>query len=128
MTTEQFGDSATTRLAAVLLSIDGNRGESVRAQHAYTASERRTVQTNCVEPPGRRRRGALTTDANPNPASEATQAADQKLLDTLPFNDRSDFDDAKRGLFARPDTLTIKDADGNVVWGLEEYKKYIADD
>ncbi|MDV3127572.1 MBL fold metallo-hydrolase [Mycobacterium sp. 21AC1] len=72
--------------------------------------------------------GAISTDANPKPASEATKAANQKLLDTLPFNDKADFEDAKRGLIARPDTLTIKGADGNVVWDLEEYKKYIADD
>ncbi|WP_234790666.1 alkyl/aryl-sulfatase [Mycolicibacterium wolinskyi] len=72
--------------------------------------------------------GALTTDNKPKGATEATKAANQKVLDTLPFNDKADFDDAKRGLVARPDTLTIKDADGNVVWDLEEYKKYIADD
>ena len=39
-----------------------------------------------------------------------------------------DFEDAKRGLIAKPDTLTIKDAKGNVVWDLEEYKTYIGDD
>ncbi|MCV7159709.1 MBL fold metallo-hydrolase [Mycolicibacterium brisbanense] len=49
-------------------------------------------------------------------------------MDSLPFNERSDFEDARRGMIARPDTLTIKDANGNVVWDLEEYKKYIADD
>jgi alkyl sulfatase BDS1-like metallo-beta-lactamase superfamily hydrolase len=72
--------------------------------------------------------GTLTTDPNPKPASEATKAANQKLIDTLPFDDTADFDDAKRGLLVRPDTLTIKDANGTVVWDLEDYKKYIADD
>lgn len=72
--------------------------------------------------------GALTTDSTVKGATEATKAANQKVLDTLPFNDRADFEDAKRGLLSRPDTLTIKDADGNVVWDLEEYKTYIADD
>jgi alkyl sulfatase BDS1-like metallo-beta-lactamase superfamily hydrolase len=72
--------------------------------------------------------GGLSTDANPKPASEATKAANQKLVDTLPFNDRADFEDAKRGLIARPETLTIKNPDGDVVWDLEEYKKYISDD
>ena len=46
----------------------------------------------------------------------------------MPFNERSDFDDAKRGLIARPETLTIKDDKGTTVWDLEEYKKYISDD
>lgn len=72
--------------------------------------------------------GTLTTDTNPKPASGATKAANQKLIETLPFNDRADFEDAKRGLLARPDTLTIKSADGTVVWDLEEYKTYISDD
>src|SRR5215813_1932601 len=72
--------------------------------------------------------GNLTTDNNPKPASDATKAANKQLLDTLPFDNRSDFDDAQRDLVDRPDTLTIKGADGNVVWDLEEYKKYIAID
>lgn len=72
--------------------------------------------------------GKLTTDANPKPASEATKAANQTLIDTLPFNDRSDFDDARRGLLERPDTLTIKNANGDVVWDLEQYKTYIKPD
>lgn len=72
--------------------------------------------------------GGIQTDNSVKGATEATKAANKKLLDTLPFNERTDFDDAKRGLLERPDTLTIKDADGNVVWDLEEYKKYIAED
>ncbi|BBX94548.1 MBL fold metallo-hydrolase [Mycolicibacterium boenickei] len=72
--------------------------------------------------------GGVSTDNSVKGATEATKAANQKLLDTLPFSDKSDFEDAKRGLLAKPDTLTIKDADGNIVWDLEEYKKYIGDD
>jgi len=72
--------------------------------------------------------GVINVDNSVKGATEATKAANKKLLDSLPFNDKADFDDAKRGLLAKPDTLTIKDAKGNVVWDLEEYKKYIADD
>lgn len=72
--------------------------------------------------------GDLNTDNKVKGATEATKAANQKVLDTLPFNDRSDFEDAKRGLLSRPDTLTIKNANGDVVWDLEQYKGYIADD
>ena len=61
-------------------------------------------------------------------ATDATKAANRKIADSLPFNERGDFDDAKRGLIARPDTLTIKNDKGDVVWDLEEYKKYIGDD
>lgn len=61
----------------------------------------------------------------PKPATPATQAANAKVLAELPFNDTSDFDDAQRGLIAKPDTLTIRNARGDVVWDLESYKKYI---
>jgi alkyl sulfatase BDS1-like metallo-beta-lactamase superfamily hydrolase len=75
--------------------------------------------------------GAVTFAAaqtQPKPATEATKAANRTLQQSLNFNDRSDFEDATRGLIAKPDTLTIKDAKGNVVWDLEEYKKYISVD
>lgn len=55
----------------------------------------------------------------------ATQAANDKMLKTLPFSDMSDFEDAQRGLIAKPDTLTTRNAKGDVVWDLESYKKYI---
>jgi len=72
--------------------------------------------------------GAVSTDNKVKPATDATKAVNKKILDSLPFNERSDFDDAKRGLIARPDTLTIKDGNGKTVWDLEEYKTYISDD
>ncbi len=36
----------------------------------------------------------------PKDATEATRAANDQLLTQLPFDDTSDFDDAKRGLIA----------------------------
>lgn len=62
---------------------------------------------------------------NPKPASEFTIRANQNVLHTLPFNDKQDFEDARRGFIAKPDTLTIKDEQGNLVWDLEQYKTYI---
>lgn len=72
--------------------------------------------------------GALETNTDPKPASEATKAANQKLYDELPFDDRDDFEDASRNLVDRPDTLTITNEDGSVAWDLEEYKTYITAD
>lgn len=71
-----------------------------------------------------------TATAVPSPvpakaATEFTKAANAALLKELPFDDKSDFDDATRGLTARPETLTIKNASGKVVWDMESYKKYI---
>ena len=52
------------------------------------------------------------------PATEATKRANAAMAKQLDFNDKQDFEDAKHGLIARPDTLTIKDANGRVVWDM----------
>jgi len=62
------------------------------------------------------------------PATEATRRANATMAKQLDFNDKQDFEDAKRGLIARPDTLTIKDANGRVVWDMEAFKTFIGDD
>lgn len=68
---------------------------------------------------------AQAAPAPTKPASEATKAAQQAVLEALPFHDRQDFEDAQRGFIAKPETLTIKDANGKVVWDLESYKQFI---
>jgi alkyl sulfatase BDS1-like metallo-beta-lactamase superfamily hydrolase len=68
---------------------------------------------------------AATSPTPPNAASAATQAANAGVLSSLPFSDKQDFEDAQRGLIARPDKLTIRDASGKVVWDLESYKQFI---
>ena len=62
--------------------------------------------------------GAPQGSATSKLATDATKAANQAVLDSLPFADRADFEDAQRDLIARPDTLTIKNANGDVVWDL----------
>ena len=52
-------------------------------------------------------------------ATEATKKANQAVQEYRNFNDRDDFENAAQGLIAKPDTLTIKGADGKVVWDLE---------
>lgn len=68
---------------------------------------------------------AQAAPAPTKPASESTKAAQQTVLAALPFNDRRDFEDAQRGFIAKPETLTIKDANGKVVWDLESYKQFL---
>jgi alkyl sulfatase BDS1-like metallo-beta-lactamase superfamily hydrolase len=67
-----------------------------------------------------------STPVSSKPATEATQAANAAVLHSLPFADRADFEDAQRGLIARPEKLTITDANGKVVWDLEAYKRFIS--
>jgi len=64
----------------------------------------------------------------PKPATEFTRQANAEVLKELPFSDRQDFADAQKGFIAKPDVLTIKDAKGNVIWDLEQYKQYIKQD
>ena len=47
---------------------------------------------------------AQPAPVSPKAASAATKAANQQVQ-TLPFSDKSDFDDAKRGFMGAPETL-----------------------
>ncbi len=71
---------------------------------------------------------SLSAQTAPKPATAATKAANEQVLKSLPFADKQDFEDARRGFIAKPDKLTIKSADGAPVWDLEEYKAYIGPD
>ena len=71
---------------------------------------------------------AASAQAEPapsKPATQVTKAVNQAVLQALPFSDMKDFENAQKGFIARPDSLTIKDASGKVVWDLESYKKFI---
>jgi alkyl sulfatase BDS1-like metallo-beta-lactamase superfamily hydrolase len=48
-------------------------------------------------------------------------AASAALLETLPFDDRQDFEDAQRGLIGRLEPCVIRAADGRVVWDNDSY-------
>lgn len=62
---------------------------------------------------------------SPKPASEVTKAYNQQLLSTLPFDDQQDFEDAQKGFIASQRVVTITNDQDDVVWDLEEYKKFI---
>lgn len=57
----------------------------------------------------------------PKDATEATRAANAELLQQLPFNDTSDFDDAKRGLIAPLPGELIQGEGGNPIWNPQQY-------
>ena len=54
-------------------------------------------------------------------ASPATAQANAAWLQALPFSDRQDFEDARRGLVARFPEGTIRGADGRVAWDFNAY-------
>ncbi|MDE1351612.1 MBL fold metallo-hydrolase [Vibrio aestuarianus] len=59
------------------------------------------------------------------PATEVTIAANNKVAQSLPFKNKRDFKDAQRGFIAKQETVTITNENGDVVWDLEAYKKFI---
>ncbi|ANS85232.1 Putative alkyl/aryl-sulfatase YjcS [Vibrio scophthalmi] len=67
--------------------------------------------------------GAFSTESKP--ATQATIETNQALYKSLPFDDTKDFERAQKGLIATQDVVTIKNEQGDVVWDLEEYKKFI---
>ncbi|MBK4723287.1 MBL fold metallo-hydrolase [Azospirillum sp. YIM DDC1] len=54
-------------------------------------------------------------------ATAATKAANAKLLNELPFSDRSDFESARRGFVAPLPTAEIKGQSGNMIWNPGQY-------
>jgi alkyl sulfatase BDS1-like metallo-beta-lactamase superfamily hydrolase len=60
--------------------------------------------------------------AGPKEATGSTKAANAKVLQELPFADKHDFADAKRGFIAPlPDNGVIKNAQGRAVWDLTKF-------
>lgn len=64
---------------------------------------------------------AQTTPGQPNDASAQTSQINSAVLNQLPFSNRTDYDLTKQGFVATPTNLTIKDANGKVIWSLEQY-------
>ena len=51
----------------------------------------------------------------------ATRQANQQVRLSLPFSDRQDFDDARRGFVATLSPLIVKGTGGRVAWDMESY-------
>ncbi|NAW82158.1 MBL fold metallo-hydrolase [Vibrio sp. V43_P6S15P86] len=65
------------------------------------------------------------SSAEPKPATKATMSVNNLVKQTLPFNNKDDFENAQKGFIAKQDEVTIKNEEGSIVWDLEQYKKYI---
>lgn len=60
--------------------------------------------------------------SEPRGASEHTRAVHSAALERLPFEDREDFDDARRGLISAEESLVVRDERGRVVWDMDAYR------
>ena len=55
-------------------------------------------------------------------ASEATRQVNRAVLQQLPFHDQQDFADAARGRIAPGEAVAIRNAAGQVVWDMNQYR------
>ena len=51
-------------------------------------------------------------------ASQYTVERQAALRESLPFEDKRDFDESSRGFIAAPDYRRIEDSSGNTVWDI----------
>lgn len=61
----------------------------------------------------------LTSDTKD--ATEYTAQINSALYSTLDFDDKSEYENATKGLIDAPETLELKDDDGNVIWSQKAY-------
>ncbi|HEX4116359.1 MAG TPA: alkyl sulfatase dimerization domain-containing protein [Solirubrobacteraceae bacterium] len=59
--------------------------------------------------------------SDPDAASGHTRAAQVAAAKELPFEDREDFEDARRGLIESAPSLVLRDARGRTVWNMDSY-------
>lgn len=57
----------------------------------------------------------------PKDATRATRDANQRVLSTLPFEEREDFEASQRGFIASLPAATIQGSDGQPIWDLAPY-------
>ena len=65
--------------------------------------------------------GVVFAQVEPKDASEQTRQANAAVLKELPFADKQDFEDAKKGFIETLVPMTIKDANGGTSWDLTSY-------
>ena len=58
----------------------------------------------------------------PKDATEITKKANAAVLNQLPFSNRQDYEDVKRGFIASDQTMTFKGQDGRAIWDLTTYQ------
>ena len=57
-----------------------------------------------------------------NPPSEHTLAIIKKARETMPFDDRRDFEEAEKGFIAPLNSMIVKADAGHVAWDIERYE------
>jgi alkyl sulfatase BDS1-like metallo-beta-lactamase superfamily hydrolase len=64
---------------------------------------------------------ASVSGAEPNPPTQATIQANARFQETLAFQDREDFADARRGFIAQLPSTVARDEAGHIIWDMDQY-------
>ncbi|HEY9257871.1 MBL fold metallo-hydrolase, partial [Chitinophaga sp.] len=78
------------------------------------------IYSSCSSPTAKESSGG-EENSNVKDASTFTQEKQKEILSYLPFNDTSDFADARKGFIATLDAGEIKDEKGTVVYSMKQY-------
>ncbi len=63
----------------------------------------------------------ITTDKKQKEATSFSKKSNDDLLDYLPFADKTDYENARKGFIATIESGEIKDANGNVIYSMKQY-------
>ncbi len=58
-------------------------------------------------------------ELTPKAATQFTKTINQSFLDKLPFNNKKDFEDAKKNFIGNVPNFEIKDSDGRIIWSMK---------
>jgi alkyl sulfatase BDS1-like metallo-beta-lactamase superfamily hydrolase len=75
----------------------------------------------CGEDPVQTLASSAADDSKHVEPTPATASANAAVLARLPFEDQTDFEDARRGLLAQREDPVIRDAEGKEVWNLARF-------
>lgn len=66
--------------------------------------------------------GIIADAAGHTAPSAYTAEINRQVLEQLPFSNREDFEQAQRGLIAKPESLVVKNAQGAIIWDQTAYE------
>ena len=94
----------------------GTTPQAVEAPAEHTEAVETAAELTETEKPG------IEVNAEAKPASQFTIDANKQVYALLDFDDKSEFENAGRGLIASPDALEIRDDSGKLVWSQAAYE------
>ncbi len=113
-----FGAYALLGMLSVLSGACSKEQRPAQSAEAEVGAQRGEVE-------GRPKSGSsgpvTVSSTDPKAASSRTQAVNAAITKQLDFNDRVAFEQASRGLIAKPADTLVKDAQGNVIWDMKQF-------